>query len=114
MLFKDCGVAIHLCKQCGRVLPFFFKSLLMISGTDCGQCGEILRDLTHMAQIASWQHINIFLQCHLISMCVPRHLHLDLSQHVLQNISRIRLRAHALLMCRDADVRTLRRVSLLT
>ena len=22
MLFKGCGVVIHLCKQCGRVLPF--------------------------------------------------------------------------------------------
>jgi len=22
MLFKNCVVAIHLCKQCGRVLPF--------------------------------------------------------------------------------------------
>ena len=40
MFFKGCGVVIHWCKQCGRVLPFLCKSSLMISGTDCGQCGE--------------------------------------------------------------------------
>jgi hypothetical protein len=45
MLFKGSGVAIHFRKQCGRVLPFLFKNLLMVWGTDCGQCGEMLRDL---------------------------------------------------------------------
>jgi len=43
-LFKGCGVAIHLCKQCDRVLALLFKSSLMISGADCGHCGETLRD----------------------------------------------------------------------
>jgi hypothetical protein len=71
--------------------------------------------------------------------CLPRHMHLDLPQHVVRNVSRFRLRAHklkvetatwdtrnslmcdrcscdeiqdeahALLMCRDTDVCTLRR-----
>jgi hypothetical protein len=72
-------------------------------------------------------------------LLLPRHLQLDLSQYVLQDVSRFRLRvhtlkaetiswnnensllcdrcaceeiqdnAHALLMCRDADVSVLRR-----
>jgi hypothetical protein len=68
MLFKGCGDATHLCKQCDKVLPknvrkpsegwspLLFESPLMISGTDCGQRGEMWRNLTHRTQTASWQH----------------------------------------------------------
>jgi len=35
---------IYLCKQYGRVLPVLYKSSLMTSGTDYGQCGKMLRD----------------------------------------------------------------------
>eukprot|EP00983_Pelagomonas_calceolata_P026965 847493-Pelagomonas_calceolata.AAC.1 len=44
MLSKACGAVIPLCKQCSRALLFLFRSLLMTSGTGCGQCGETLRE----------------------------------------------------------------------
>ena len=31
-----------------------------------------------------------------VRVCLPRHLHLDLSQHVLPNVERFKLRAHTL------------------
>ena len=70
MLFKSCGVVIHLCSNSYSIVHQAVSSL-MISGTECGQCGEMLRNVTHRTQTASWHHINLFLQCHLISMCVP-------------------------------------------
>jgi hypothetical protein len=88
---------IYASSQCGRVLLLLFKRLLMISGTDCGQCGEMLRDWTHRTQSASWQHSDQPLfAVPFYTTCLPRHLHLVLSRHhdVLRNVSCFRLRVH--------------------
>eukprot|EP00983_Pelagomonas_calceolata_P046484 1140199-Pelagomonas_calceolata.AAC.3 len=45
MLSKAYGAVIPLCKLCSRALLFLVKSLLMTSGTVCGQCGQTLQGL---------------------------------------------------------------------
>ena len=81
----------------------------MISGTDCGQCGEMLRDYTHRTVEGLYpQNTNSRLITHQSLFAVPfdhnvrapnrlpRHTHLDLSQHVVQKVSRFKLREHIL------------------
>jgi hypothetical protein len=83
MLFKGCSVVIQVCKQCN----IQGTSISIQEYTDCGQCGEMLRDLTHRTQTASWQHIDLFLQCHSISMCVPLFVCRDICIWICLNMS---------------------------
>ena len=84
MLFKGCGVVIHLCKQCGRVLTLLFKSSLMISGH---RLRTVWRDVEELnpqdtnSKLATYQYIfavpfdlNVR-----VPFRLPRHLQLDLS-----------------------------------
>eukprot|EP00983_Pelagomonas_calceolata_P007225 235267-Pelagomonas_calceolata.AAC.1 len=53
---KAYGAMIPLCKLCGRAFLFLFKNLLMTSGTDCEQCGEVLREDTY-SKLATYQSL---------------------------------------------------------
>jgi len=98
MHFKGCGVAIHLCKQCGRVLPFLFKSSRQDSVERCWgieptkrkwQVGNI--SISFCSAIQSQCACPLFVYAEIVvklPICrLPKHLHLGLSRHVLQKVS---------------------------
>jgi bacterioferritin-associated ferredoxin len=50
---------IHFCSSAAGT-SISIQELLMILGTNCGRCGEMLRNLIHRIRTASWQYITLF------------------------------------------------------
>ena len=91
--FKGCGAVIYLCKQCGRVLPFLFNDDLRHRLRKVWRDVEGFNPQDTYSKLAAYQSLvavpfdlNVRAPVRL-----PRHLHLNLSQHVLRNVG---LRAH--------------------
>ena len=88
MLFKGYGIVIHVCEQCGRVLSFFLRVYFRYGLRKVWRHVEGLNPQDTSTKLATHQlylfAVRLISMCVRAPLCLPTHLHLNLSLNVLQ------------------------------